>query len=303
MMNKPRFYLQVFILIFFTIHSCKKENEPIEYYPNANRIDTILHDGIIRTYKLHVPPGYSSDSKTPLVIALHGHSSSAATGFESGSRLSEKADLECFIIAYPNGLHYPWDADSSKLWNVGGQYEEWTQGTDDVGFIDKMIDLICKYYTVDASQIYVTGHSNGARMTYRVGYELSRKIAAIAPHSGQMVYVPAKKMDSPVPVLHLHALNDNVVYYNGSTTSELHYSSADEVLGNWASYYSCSSLPVIIFTNSDYIIKEWKCPENVADIKLYLTNRGEHNWFTTSNSGISANDVIWEFLKAHPKKR
>jgi polyhydroxybutyrate depolymerase len=301
-MMKSRIYLQVIILALFAILACKKENKPDEYYPHANQIDTILHDGIFRTYKLHVPALYTADTKTALVIGLHGYTSSA-TGFEGQSRLSYKADTVGFIIAYPDGLHYPWTTSNPQAWNAGGQYEEWTQGTDDVGFIDQMIDLICKYYTIDASRIYVTGHSNGSRMTYRIGYELSKKIAAIAPHSGQMVYIPAKKMDSPVPVLHLHALDDNTVYYEGSTTSELHYTAVDSVLGDWGSDFSCNTLSETIFTNSDYIIKKWKCSEGGPDIMLYLANRGEHNWFTESNSGISATDVIWDFFKAHPKKR
>ena len=301
-MTKQRFYLHVLFLLLFAISACKKENEPIEYHPNANKTDSILHDGIIRTYILHVPSCYSNGTETPLVIALHGHSSSAAAGFERWSHLSEKADSECFIVAYPNGLHYPWDADSSKLWNVGGPYEEWTQETDDVGFINQMIDLISKYYTINASRIFVTGHSNGSRMTYRLGYELSKKIAAIAPHSGQMVYVPSKKMDSAVPVLHLHALDDSVAYYKGSTTGDLHYSPVDTILGHWAFNFSCKTPPDTIFTNSDYIIKQWKCSEASPDIRLYLANRGGHTWFTESNSGISANDVIWDFFKTHPKK-
>lgn len=298
---KRKFIFQVAILTLFAIYACKKESEPIEYYPKANQLDSILHEGIIRTYILHVPSGYSTSNKTPLVVALHGHSISAAAGFERWSHLSEKADSEGFIVAYPNGLHYPWDADSSKLWNVGGPYEEWTQGTDDLGFIDQMIDLISKHYTIDDTRIYVTGHSNGSRMTYRVGYELSNKIAAIAPHSGQMVYAPVK-IESPVSVLHLHALDDNVAYYNGSNSGELLYSPVDTILKQWAFNFSRYILPDTIFTNSDYIIKNWKCSEGGPDILLYLTNRGAHSWFTESNSGLSANDVIWDFFKTHPKK-
>jgi polyhydroxybutyrate depolymerase len=305
-MMKPGIYLQVIILSLFAIFACKKEKVPIGYYPHANRMDTLIHDGITRTYILHVPASYSAATKVALVIGLHGHTTFAATAFEGQSQFSVKADAEGFIVAYPNALHYPWDTENSQVWNAGGQYEEWTGRTDDVGFINQMIDLICKYYAIDASRIYVTGHSNGSRMTYRVGYELSKKIAAIAPHSGQMLDVPTRKMDTPVPVLHLHALDDNVVNYNGSIPSsnpnDLQYLPVDMVLRNWAANFSCNTLPDTIFTNSDYIVKEWKCSEGGPDIKLYSAKLGEHHWFTTANSGISATDVIWDFFKAHPKK-
>jgi polyhydroxybutyrate depolymerase len=290
------------VLCTFVLSCDKKIEDP--YFPHPNTMDTILHDGIIRTFLLHVPPGYSELVETPLVVALHGYTSSA-TDFENGSRLSDKADEEGFIVVYPNGLAYPWTSSNPQAWNAGAQYEEWTQGTDDVGFIDDMIELIKRHYTIDDSRIYVTGHSNGSRMTYRVGYELSCKIAAIAPHSGQMVYDPESNAECPVPVLHLHAINDNTVLYNGRTTAnanDLAYAPVDSVLSDWAAMYSCNTNPDITFSNSDYIIKKWNCPGDYPDIELYLTNRGEHGWFTIENSGLSANDVIWDFFKAHPKE-
>jgi polyhydroxybutyrate depolymerase len=297
-------YLPAFIiLVIFSIYtSCNKEKEDT-YFPYANMMDTVIHDGIIRTYLLHIPPGYSESEQTPLVIALHGYTSSA-TSFENGSRLSDKADAEGFIIAYPNGLAYPWTSSNPQAWNAGSQYEEWTRGTDDVGFIDDMLELIKRHYSIDASRIFVTGHSNGSRMTYRVGYELSCKIAAIAPHSGQMVFEPETHIDCPVPVLHLHATDDHTVLYNGSTaanTSDLVYAPVDSVLSDWAAMFSCNADPETIFSNVDYTIKKWNCPGDYPDIELYLTNRGDHGWFTIENSGLSANDVIWNFFKAHPK--
>jgi poly(3-hydroxybutyrate) depolymerase len=110
-------------------------------------------------------------------------------------------------------------------------------------------------------------------------------------------------MDLPVPVLHLHALDDNVVYYNGCIGCELNVLPVDTILGDWASVFSCNTFPDTVFTNSDYIIKKWKCSEGSPDVMLYLANRGEHNWFTISNSGISANDVIWDFFETHQKKQ
>jgi polyhydroxybutyrate depolymerase len=299
-MLKPRIYLHVIILTLIAIFACKKENEAIDkYYPHANQMDTILHDGLIRTYKLHVPTSYSAATKTALVIALHGYTSSA-TDFENGSRLSDKADAEDFIVAYPNGLQYPWTTSNPRAWNAGGQYEEWTQGTDDVGFIDQMIELICKYYTIDQNRIYVTGHSNGSIMTYRLGYELPCKIAAIATHSGQMVYQPTKAPVCKIPILHLHALDDGTVPYYGGLSGDLICPAVDTVLCHWAFWFSCNVQPDTTFQNSDYLIKTWSCSGDTV-IKSYVLNKGGHSWFTRANSCIQANDVIWDFFKAHPK--
>jgi polyhydroxybutyrate depolymerase len=298
-MKKEGIHLYFIFFALSMIVSCEKENDSIEYYPHANQMDTIIHDNMLRTFKLHVPASYAANTKTALVIALHGYTSSA-TDTENGTRLSEKADAEGFIVVYPNGLSYPWTSANPQAWNAGGPYVEWTQGTDDVGFIDQMIELICKYYTIDRNQIYVTGHSNGSFMTYRLGYELSNKIAAIAAHSGQMIYMPTGIPDNKIPILHLHAINDLAVPYSGGVSGQITYSSVDDVLSHWAAWYSCSQQPDTTFQNADYMIKEWACPGS-AEIKLYLLNEGGHNWFNTSNSCIEANDVIWDFFKAHPK--
>lgn len=293
-----------FILSLLTcilIVSCEKEKNEIEYYPYANQMDSIMHDGILRTFKLHVPASYSANTETALVIALHGYTSSA-TIFENGIGLNEKADAEGFIVVYPNGLSYPWTTSNPQAWNWGGPYEEWTRGTDDVGFIDQMIELICKYYTIDRYRIYATGHSMGSIMTYHLGYELSNKIAAIAAHSGQMVYLPTEAPGNKISILNLHALDDELVpYYGGlSVSGSIQYSPVDDVLSHWASLYSCSQQPDTTFQNADYMIKEWTCSGN-TEIKLYLLNNGGHHWFNTSNSCIEANDIIWDFFKAHPK--
>jgi polyhydroxybutyrate depolymerase len=293
-------YLVISLLLTYAfIVSCKKEKNAIEYYPYANQMDTIIHDGIVRTFKLHVPASYSANTKTALVIALHGYTSSA-TDTENGTGLSEKADAEGFIVVYPNGLPYPWTTNNPQAWNWGGPFEEWTQGTDDVEFIDQMIELICKYYTIDRNRIYVTGHSMGSIMTYHLEYELSNKIAAIATHSGQMVYLPTEAPGNKISILNLHALDDELVPYYGGVSGQILYSSVDDVLSHWSALYSCSQQPDTTFQNADYMIKEWTCSGN-TEIKLYLLNKGGHTWFNTSNSCIQANDIIWDFFKAHPK--
>ncbi len=51
---------------------------------------SLIHDGLIRTYRLHVPAGYNPDSLYPMVINMHGLGSNAFeqevyTAFDSGS--------------------------------------------------------------------------------------------------------------------------------------------------------------------------------------------------------------------------
>jgi polyhydroxybutyrate depolymerase len=296
---KRAFAFSTFLVVALS-WGCNDSNDPA---PAANSINSLSHDGITRTYLLHVPPSYSSERSVPLVIGLHGYTATS-TAFEEQSGLSAEADREGFIVAYPDGLRYPWTASNPQAWNAGGRYEDWTRGTDDVGFIDRMLEQIRAHYAIDSARIYVTGHSNGSRMTYRVGYELSCKIAAIAPHSGQMVYEPPVPARCAVPVLHLHAIDDGTVLYDGNTTDDpnsLSYLPVETILGGWAAMYGCSTSPEATLGHADYTVLLWRCPEEAPAIELYRTNRGDHHWFRPDNSGLSATDTIWEFFRTHPR--
>jgi polyhydroxybutyrate depolymerase len=288
------------LLVSVIIFTCKK-NEGIDEYPHANALNYLVHD-YTRSYILHVPPTYSKNTDMPLVVVMHGYTSTAKE-MEEWTHMSDKADKEGFIVAYPNGLPYPWDENNPQSWNCGGLWEEWTAGTDDVGFINEMIEKISVYYNIDPNRIFITGHSNGARMTYRLGFELSAKIAAIAPVSGQMVYESKEIPKYPVSLLHLHALDDNTVYYYGQhNPNETMYESVDSILTRWSSYYSCKSVPDTIQKENNWLVKNWSCNDKDINIVLYVMQRGAHQWFTIENSGVAANDIIWEFFKSHPKK-
>lgn len=292
--------LILLVLLSIVLFSCKKE-EGIDEYPHANALNYLLHD-YTRSYILHVPTTYAKDVEIPLVIVMHGYTATAE-GMEQWTHMSDKADKEGFIVAYPNGISYPWNDSNPQAWNCGGPWEEWTAKTDDVGFINEMIKKISAHYTIDQNRIFITGHSNGSRMTYRLGFELSKIIAAIAPVSGQMVYESDKIPNYPVSVLHMHALDDKTVKYDGQHNSnETMYESVDSILTRWSSYYSCNAIPDTILKEENYIVKSWSCDDRNIGIDLYVMQRGAHQWFTVENSGIDANDIIWEFFKTHPKK-
>ena len=296
---KHLFNVILLILLSIVLFTCKK-NEGIDEYPHANALNYLVHD-YTRSYILHVPPTYSKEVDMPLVIVMHGYTSSAES-MEQWTHMSDKADEEGFIVAYPNGIAYPWNENNPQAWNCGGPWEEWTAQTDDVGFINEMIEKISAHYTIDPNRIFITGHSNGSRMTYRLGFELSHKIAAIAPVSGQMVYESEEIPDYPVSVLHLHALDDNTVkYYGQHNPNETMYESVDSILTRWSSYYSCNAIPDTILIKDNYLVKSWSCDDRNIDIVLYVMQRGAHQWFTIENSGIDANEIIWEFFKSHPK--
>ena len=59
-------------------------------------------DNVSRGYRLRVPASYRRERPLPLVLVFHGYYESASE-IEHSSRLSELAEDEEFIVAYPQG--------------------------------------------------------------------------------------------------------------------------------------------------------------------------------------------------------
>lgn len=282
------------LLISAIFISCVSQNALI-----PNELKTFEYDGK-RTYIVHIPPGYSEGIEMPLVVALHGYTGTAKD-MEEWTHFSEKSDKEGFIVLYPDGMAYPWNKHFPQAWNVGGPFETWTRSTDDVGFLLKLINYLCTQYSIDKNRIYITGHSNGARMTYRAFYELSWLFAAAAPVAGFLVYEDEKFPQFPVPFIHLHAKDDTGVPYGGQELGGIQYPGAEEMMARWASFFNCKVAAELVEQNDFYTIQSRSCPDINFEAVLVTTKTGNHNWMTIENSGINATDVIWDFLKKHKK--
>ena len=152
-------------------------------FPVANSLNSLTHDGITRTYLLHVPPSYSSAHPVPLrdrPARLHEQ----LDVVRGAKRTERKGRSEGFDRGLPGRLALSLDRVESPGLERGRQRPQPPRRQHQI--IDQMQELIRAHYAIDPARVYVTGHSNGSRMTYRVGFELSCKIAAIAPHSGQI---------------------------------------------------------------------------------------------------------------------
>jgi polyhydroxybutyrate depolymerase len=252
--------------------------------------DTLNYDGIDRIYLLHVPSSYDGLSAVPLVVALHGYSGNGA-GLESLTGFSVKANSNNFIVVYPDGT------GSTRSWNAGNCCgQAMTNNVDDVGFISALIDTLSANYNIDSTRIYATGFSNGSMMSYRLAAELSDKIAAIAGVAGQMVLDDCDPVRA-LPIMHLHALDDGVVLYEGSSDGFI-YPSVEAVIDIWVEINGCDTVPDTIIDNSGILmVRKWAAQTSNADVFLYTRPTGGHTWPTGT---VSATDSIWDFFVEHP---
>jgi polyhydroxybutyrate depolymerase len=273
----------------------------------------ITHDGAKRTYILHVPKSYQSNQPTPLVLSLHGGGGNMEyQATDDLYHLISKSESAGFIVAFPNGYSR---LRKGKLatWNAGiccGKARD--ANSDDVGFIRKVIDDIKQQVNIDSHRIYANGMSNGGMMSYRLACEMTdtfAAIAAVAGTDGTNQCSPSR----PISILHIHALDDDRVLFNGGSgsASNTHadFVSVPDTVAKWVKLNSCNPSPKrVLEVNGAYCDHYDGCNNN-AEVKLCVTETGGHSWpggkkiigNKTGSTAINANDVIWEFYQAHPK--
>lgn len=286
-----------FLLTIILFTSCAKSKYDSEHFQ-------FRYDGQNRSYLLHLPNGYVESTSYPLIIALHG-GTGTAKNIEEQSGLAVFSDEKGFILCSPNGY--------KRTWNVGRCCGKARQDEiDDVGFINKLLDELEANYNINPSQIYATGMSNGAMMSYRLACELSHRIAAIAPVAGGMAALNCVAQN-PVSVIHFHSYEDSNVPWNGGIGDGLsdHYNPPlDSIAEAWAVLNECSTDST--FTTGDGVdVWNWSNCADSSEIVFYLTKDGGHSWSMgiaprrradQPSEVINANELMWDFFKTHPKQ-
>lgn len=304
-MKTGKISLIFFLLVFFAISGCKKSHNDGTDSKTFRFNESIVIDGLTRTYIVNLPPDYYQSNSFPLVIALHGGGGSGSQ-FESQTGLTDKANAAHFIVVYPDGYLGPLN---NRSWNAGGCCgAAENENVNDIKFISELIDKLTGNYKINSKLIYVTGHSNGGMLSYRLASELSGNIAAIAVNSCSMVVTSAIHPSRPVPVLHMHSkLDTKVPFAGGIGITGAYFPPVDSVLTVWAGINACNNTPHnISYTGYDF--SEWtNCTGNTI-IQLYLTNDGGHAWpgghsdnpdADASSTAINADNLLWDFFRQY----
>jgi polyhydroxybutyrate depolymerase len=266
--------------------------------------ETIVSDGIERTYLLEVPPAYDGSDPVPLVLNLHGFGSTAQEQ-AAYSRFPAKGAAEGFIVLTPQGTGDP------PYWNIVGVGAL----TDDVAFFRTLLDALEAQLCIDAFRVYATGISNGAGMSSRLACELGDRIAAIGTVAGTSF---PRNCDPgrPMPVIAFHGTEDALVPYGGGPINaglglrfNLQAAPVEESIASWAEHNGCTTGPARegVAANIERIVYTG-CVQN-ASVELYAIEGGGHTWpgaamdvprLGVTTHEIGATELIWAFFLEHP---
>ena len=283
--------------------------------------DSLLHDGLERTFLMHVPASYDGVHQIPLVLALHGGGGTGANMIALTEDLNNLADEQGFMVVYPDGIEKHWN-DGRELSNRPA----FTKNVDDVGFLKTLVERISQDYQIDLKHIYVMGISNGGQMSYRLACESSTTFTAIAAVGSSLSeeLFASCAPTQPVSVLVMNGTADPLVPWHGGT---IHIGrqefgravSAFETVNFWIKANQCDAHTVSIeLPDSDpddgtrVMLDAYEGCTSGSAVEFFTIEGGGHTWpgglqylpewlVGKTSRDVEANQLIWRFFSEHAK--
>jgi polyhydroxybutyrate depolymerase len=252
---------------------------------------------------------------------LHGSGGQGQTLLEK-TGWARKAEEENFIAVAPDALPMNLRARPNffinpRMWNGGQLGSDLPRAqVDDVGFFRALLDDLSRRLNIDPDRVYVTGHSNGAAMTFRLGAELSDQFAAIAPVSS-ICWLKNPQPSQPLSTVFIVGTEDPLVPLLGGesflpwgkrTTPPI-----ATTIRLWAEATGCPPNPRGRHERGEARIFEFGPGRGETDFVVYLVEGQGHNWpggkeivplvLGPQNPRFHATDVIWDFFRSHPRPK
>jgi len=255
---------------------------------------------VSRPYGLQVPTSYNSGTPAPLIVVLHGYSSSGR-GQAQYFGLFDGSEKHGYLLAYPDGTT---DARGYRFWNATDACcNFYGSQVDDVAYLSAVIDDVEARYNVDPHRIFVVGHSNGGFMAHRLACEIGNRLAAVVSLAGATWKDPARcPAASPVNVLQVHGDADDTILYGGTPA----YPSAHETVTTWAQKNGCTGslqqTGARLDLDTQLTGAETQeqtftgCPSNGA-VSLWTIAGGGH----VPSLGTEWPEAVWVYISSHAK--
>ena len=275
----------------------------------------LRHGNRQRMALVHVPRSFAANRPAPLVMALHGGGGGAIYQADEASYgLIGKSERAGFIAVFPNGVS---DAKNGMLatWNAGNCCARAREeNVDDVGFLRAVVAEVAARANVDAQRVYAIGMSNGAMMAYRLACEASdvfHGIMAVAGTDNTRACAPRQ----PVPVLHIHARDDDMVLFNGGAGQKLRrgelaadFVAVPDSIASWVKLDRAGPQPKRVLEVPGAYCDRYEAGKDGAAVQLCVTDSGGHSWpggqkargEAAPSQAIVANDLMWEFFNSRP---
>ena len=245
----------------------------------------------------------SAPAECPLVFVFHGYTGSAADIMEY-SEFNAIADNFGFAVCYPQGSL---DSYGNAFFNVGYEFQ-FNENVDDLAFTLALKNHLQATHSLNESEVYATGMSNGGDFCYLLACQASDVFQAVAPVSGMIMQdiMDACNPSSSTNILEIHGTNDDVTYYDGDPTNQDGwgaYPSIPETMSFFADLYQLTDegtveLPDLDSTDgSEVEVSAWSNEAQCPRVELFKVVGGGHDWpGAWGNMDVNASLVAWDFF-------
>lgn len=310
-------YLAVGICALSAVCSAQRE------LPAGRTSLVLMHQQLERSAYVLIPRGAAPAGGRPLVVMLHGGGGSAEylLGRSSWPRLSER---EGFVLLLPNGSPEVAGQRSSfmgnkQTWNDGGPISlapntsAYARGVDDVGFLMMLIDHVKQRTPIDGDRVYLSGHSNGSAMSYRLAGEHPGEFAAVGVVAGHLrTPLPARSV--PVPLLQITGAQDPFVPIAGGQAGfgrrRTQVPPAIHAPQQWAAFNGITTPETVVEDTALFRTVRWGTGGSRMEVMFTIIHGHGHEWpgdpsplpamlIGPNAHSMNACEVIWHFFESH----
>ena len=286
--------------------------------------NTLNHQGIDRTFVLHVPEQLNESAS--LVVVIHGYTGSAEN-IMSYTGMNDLADQNNFIVAYPQGTI---DSQGNAFFNVGYSFNS-ESAIDDVSFIEALVLDLQSKYPVNPKNTFATGMSNGGDMSYLLACQQSTLFSAVAPVAGVMMKetLDSCEPERTIPIFEIHGTEDKISLFGGDIDDKDGwgpYYDMPTTIKFWANKHNLNEMEFIpledkdVSDGSNIIFERYFSTEHSKEVWLYRVEGGRHTWpggradikwwknpiawyyLPTGNNDIVTSNEVWSFFERYVEK-
>jgi polyhydroxybutyrate depolymerase len=244
--------------------------------------------GVMRSYILHVPTGYTGKTAVPLVLDFHPILADD-TYERNNSGYAALADQEGFVVAFPDGI--------DNAWNIGPCCTQ-SRTVDDLGFAKTLVTTLEGQACVDVKRVYAAGYSMGGGMSHSLACNAADVFASVAPAAFDLLEDSEEPChpSRPITEISFRGTADPIVPYAGGASNPpnglnvtIHFLGAVGTFQKWAQLDGCTGSPSAADSHGCSTYSQ--CQAGV-EVTLCTTQGGGH---VTGDPQIG-----WAMLKAHP---
>ncbi len=253
-MKNILFYLS-FAAVLLSCNTEDDSNAPLPGEEGWHKNQTINISGTTRNYHIYLP---NSVSNAPVVFLLHGNRSDkdqimGFTNAKAPYKVWENIAIqENIILVVPNGVM---GANNHRGWNDCRSDADGNPNSNDVLFIDSLIQFVLNEHSANATRVFAVGTSNGGHMAMRLAQEIPDKLTAFgAIVASNPVNTQCVNATVPISALFMNGTQDPINPYEGGEMSDDRgevYSS-QETIDYWVNRNQTNTTPTVTdFADTD----------------------------------------------------